>query len=47
MMCEADLEEVYRRRSLSYGLMKPHLATMVGLFGCNYLVQHYAACRRA
>lgn len=27
MMCEADLEEVYRRRSLSYGLMKPYLAT--------------------
>jgi len=42
MMCEADLEEVYRRRSLSYGLMKPYIATMVGLFGCNYLVQHYA-----
>lgn len=42
MMCEADLEEVYRRRSLSYGLMKPYVATMAGLFGCNYLVQHYA-----
>nr|WP_319528397.1 methyl-accepting chemotaxis protein [Pseudomonas laurentiana] len=42
MMCEADLEEVYRRRSLSYGLMKPYLATMAGLFGCNYLVQHYS-----
>ncbi|MBC3482722.1 methyl-accepting chemotaxis protein [Pseudomonas sp. SWRI77] len=42
MMCEADLEEVYRRRSLSYRLMKPYVATMVGLFGCNYLVQHYA-----
>lgn len=42
MMCEADLEEVYRRRSLSYGLMKPFVATMAGLFGCNYLVQHYA-----
>ncbi|MDE4538052.1 methyl-accepting chemotaxis protein [Pseudomonas sp. ITEM 17296] len=42
MMCEADLEEVYRRRSLSYGLMKPYVASMVGLFGCNYLVQHYA-----
>ncbi|MCU1724231.1 methyl-accepting chemotaxis protein [Pseudomonas sp. 5P_5.1_Bac1] len=42
MMCEADLEEVYRRRSLSYGLMKPYLATMLGLFACNYLVQHYS-----
>ncbi|WP_425272960.1 methyl-accepting chemotaxis protein [Pseudomonas reidholzensis] len=42
MMCEADLEEVYRRRSLSHGLMKLYVATLVGLFGCNYLVQHYA-----
>ena len=42
MMCEADLEEVYRRRSLSHGLMKPYLATMAGLFACNYLVQHYS-----
>ncbi|MHC6226312.1 methyl-accepting chemotaxis protein [Pseudomonas sp. X10] len=41
MMCEADLEEVYRRRSLSYGLMKPYIVTMAGLFGCNFLVQHY------
>ncbi|MCU1752679.1 methyl-accepting chemotaxis protein [Pseudomonas sp. 6D_7.1_Bac1] len=42
MMCEADLEEVYRRRSLSYGLMKPYLATMTGLFACNFTVQHYS-----
>ncbi|MDF0732894.1 methyl-accepting chemotaxis protein [Pseudomonas entomophila] len=42
MMCEADLEEVYRRRSLSHGLMKPYLASMAGLFACNYLVQHYS-----
>jgi methyl-accepting chemotaxis protein len=42
MMCEADLEEVYRRRSLSYGLMKPYLATMAALFACNFLVQHYS-----
>jgi methyl-accepting chemotaxis protein len=42
MMCEADLEEVYRRRSLSYGLMKPYLATMLGLFTCNFAVQHYS-----
>lgn len=46
MMCEADLEEVYRRRSLSYGLMKPYLATMGGLFTCNYLVQHYSGLSR-
>ncbi len=43
MMCEADLEEVYRRRSLSHGLMKPYLATMLGLFACNVLVQRYSA----
>jgi methyl-accepting chemotaxis protein len=42
MMCEADLEEVYRRRSLSYGLMKPYLGTMAGLFVFNYLLQHYS-----
>ncbi len=42
MMCEADLEEVYRRRSLSHGLMKPYVATMVGLFASNFLVQHYS-----
>ncbi|MBV6286950.1 methyl-accepting chemotaxis protein [Pseudomonas aegrilactucae] len=42
MMCEADLEEVYRRRSLSYGLMKPYLATMAGLFASNFMVQHYS-----
>ncbi|VVP55556.1 hypothetical protein PS850_05719 [Pseudomonas fluorescens] len=42
MMCEADLEEVYRRRSLTHGLMKPYLATMTGLFACNFLVQHYS-----
>jgi methyl-accepting chemotaxis protein len=42
MMCEADLEEVYRRRSLSHGLMKPYIAAMAGLFACNYMVQHYS-----
>lgn len=42
MMCEADLEEVYRRRSLTHGLMKPYLATMAALFGVNYVTQHYA-----
>ena len=47
MMCEADLEEVYRRRSLSYGLMKPYLATMVSLFACNFLVQHYSGLQQS
>jgi methyl-accepting chemotaxis protein len=47
MMCEADLEEVYRRRSLSYGLMKPYLATMAGLFACNFLVQHYSGLEKS
>jgi len=42
MMCEADLEEVYRRRSLTHGLMKPYLVTMAGLFACNFGVQHYS-----
>jgi methyl-accepting chemotaxis protein len=42
MMCEADLEEVYRRRSLSYGLMKPYVLTMGGLFAFNYVMQHYS-----
>lgn len=43
MMCEADLEEVYRRRSLKYGLMKPYLMTMTGLYACNFTIQHYSA----
>lgn len=42
MMCEADLEEVYRRRSLSYGLMKPYLATIGTFFVFDYLLQHYS-----
>src|SRR5690606_17377722 len=32
MMCEADLEEVYRQRSLGVGLMKTYLASVCGLF---------------
>ncbi|NBA93425.1 methyl-accepting chemotaxis protein [Pseudomonas sp. R5(2019)] len=42
MMCEADLEEVYRRRSLSYGMMKPYLATMTGLLAINASLRHFA-----
>lgn len=33
MMCEADLEEVYRRRSLNYRLLRLYLATVLGLCG--------------
>ena len=40
MMCEADLEEVYRRRSLAYGLMKTYLATVLTLFGLRVGLQH-------
>jgi methyl-accepting chemotaxis protein len=47
MMCEADLEEVYRRRSLSHGLMKPYFATMLGLFASNFLMQHYSGLDQA
>jgi methyl-accepting chemotaxis protein len=42
MMCEADLEEVYRRRSLSYGLMKPYLATIGSFFAIDYVLQHFS-----
>ena len=41
MMCEADLEEVYRRRSLSYGMMKPYLGTALAVLACNYGVRHF------
>jgi len=42
MMCEADLKEVYSRRSLSYSLMKPYLSTLTGLLACNFIVQQYS-----
>ncbi|CAD5110046.1 methyl-accepting chemotaxis protein [Zestomonas carbonaria] len=42
MMCEADLEEVYRRRSLSIGLMKAYLATVGALFVIRSLLQHFS-----
>lgn len=42
MMCEADLEEVYRRRSLSIGLMKTYLATVGVLFVIRSLLQHFS-----
>lgn len=42
MMCEADLEEVYRRRSLSVGLMKTYLVTVTTLFAIGGLLQEYS-----
>lgn len=41
MMCEADLEEVYRYRSLSYDLMKQFLALML-LISCSQIAIAYA-----
>nr|WP_272889229.1 methyl-accepting chemotaxis protein [Stutzerimonas stutzeri] len=42
MMCEADLEEVYRRRSLSVGLMKTYLCTVTTLFAIGGLLQAFS-----
>ena len=42
MMCEADLEEVYRRRSLSVGLMKTYLLTVITLFVTGSLLQAFS-----
>lgn len=42
MMCEADLEEVYRRRSLSLGLMQTYLLTVTSIFVASTLLQHYS-----
>ena len=42
MMCEGDLEEVYRRRSISVNLMNTYLATVIGLLGTTTLLQHYS-----
>ncbi|WP_313054950.1 methyl-accepting chemotaxis protein [Pseudomonas lopnurensis] len=42
MMCEADLEEVYRRRSLSVGLMKTYLTTVTTLFVIGGLLQAFS-----
>lgn len=35
MMCEGDLEEVYRRRSVNVSLMKGFIYAMVALLGVN------------
>lgn len=42
MMCEADLSEVYRRRSLSVGLMKTYLITVIALFIIGGLIQAFS-----
>lgn len=41
MMCEGDLEEVYRRRSISIGLVNSYLVTVIALLTCTTLIQHY------
>ncbi|MCV6588494.1 MAG: methyl-accepting chemotaxis protein [Marinobacterium sp.] len=40
MMCEADLEEVYRRRSLSFSLMQVYMVTMAAQLGLTLSLQH-------
>ncbi len=42
MMCEADLEEVYRRRSLSLGLMKTYLLTVSLALVATTLLQQFS-----
>jgi len=42
MMCEGDLEEVYRRRSISVGLMNTYLLTVGGFLGATSLLHTYA-----
>ncbi len=42
MMCEADLQEVYQRRSISYRLMKTYLGTVLSLFCLSTLLQHFS-----
>jgi len=41
MMCEADLEEVYRRRSLSFNMMKVYMVTMAAQLGLTLALQHW------
>ncbi|MCQ4347242.1 methyl-accepting chemotaxis protein [Pseudomonas stutzeri] len=41
MMCEADLEEVYRRRSLTFGLLQSFLLTMGGWYAASAALQHF------
>ncbi|MBU3071460.1 methyl-accepting chemotaxis protein [Aestuariicella sp. G3-2] len=41
MMCEGDLEEVYRRRSVNLGLMKGFVLSSVGLLGINSALHRF------
>lgn len=43
MMCEGDLEEVYRRRSISISQMKLYLSTVAIMMAANMGLQHFAA----
>lgn len=43
MMCEGDLEEVYRRRSVNVSLMKGFLLAMVALLGVNTALHSYTS----
>jgi len=47
MMCEADLAEVYRRRSLSVGLMKTYLLTVLGVFLAGGLLREFSGLSQA
>ena len=42
MMCEADLEEVYRRRSLTLGLVRTFILAMGGWLAASSLLKHYS-----
>ncbi|MDX1572924.1 MAG: methyl-accepting chemotaxis protein [Methylophaga sp.] len=42
MMCEGDLEEVYRRRSVNVMLIKGFVAGMAGLLGVNSALQYFS-----
>ncbi|MCM2317754.1 MAG: methyl-accepting chemotaxis protein [Pseudomonas sp.] len=47
MMCEADLEEVYRRRSLTFGLMRTFLLTMGSWYAIDSALQNYSGLEQS
>ena len=47
MMCEADLEEVYRRRSLSIGLMNTYLLVVTTTFTLGVLLSAFSGLSQA
>lgn len=47
MMCEGDLEEVFRRRSLSFNMMKTYLATVTSLLLLSTLLQAFSGLPEA